>query len=422
MRRFCYILLILSCFLYSKAAYSQEVRDSVRIYFRQGFSILDSSIGDNQAELNRIADSLATSYADSVYQLKNIVVIGGASPEGSIQLNKRLSERRANVLFDYLSRYGSLSASNKNFVYLGRDWQGLLNLVKADDKIPYKDEVVALIEDIIITQDNSAQISHDGHNRLMSLRDGEPYRYMYRVLFPKLRASHIVLSYNKISNVNKYQSVGQEINIPVRELKFPELAFAPIPVKTPSRPFYMGVRSNILSDVLLLPNIGVEFYLGGKTSVAANWTYAWWKSDSRKWYSRNYGGDIALRKWLGQKAKEKPLTGHHIGPYAQVFTYDFLVNETGYMAGEPGGDIFDRANFAVGLEYGYSLPIARRLNIDFSVGIGYLWGKYYEYTPIDDCYVWQATKKHRYFGPTKAEISLVWLIGQNNVNIRKGGK
>ena len=84
-----------------------------------------------------------------------------------------------------------------------------------------------------------------------------------------------------------------------------------------------------------------------------------------------------------------------------------------------GGNIFDRASWSVGAEYGYSLPIAHRFNIDFSLGVGYMWGKYYEYIPIDDCYVWQATKMRRWFGPTKAEVSFVWLI---NANIAKGGR
>lgn len=417
------MLLILLGLLYPRTAYSQEVRDSVKIYFRQGSSALDMSIGNNQAELNRIADKMATSYADSIYQLKRIVVIGGASPEGDVMLNKGLSERRANVLFDYLSHYGSLTADDKNFVYLGRDWQGLLDLVQDDDKVPYREEVIDLIEDITIKQDDNAQVSHDGHNRLWNLRDGVPYKYMYRELFPKLRASHVILLYSRIPNPNMNLPIAQNINMPAWERESQALAPVPVPVpvKKLSRPFYMGVRSNMLSDVVLLPNIGVEFYLGGRTSIVANWTYAWWKSDIRKWYSRDYGGDIVLRMWFGRKAKEKPLTGHHLGPYAQVFTYDFLVKGKGYIAGEPGGDIFDRANYAAGLEYGYSLPVARRLNIDFSLGVGYMCGKCYEYTPIDDCYVWQSTKIHRYFGPTKVEISLVWLIGRSNVNIGKGG-
>lgn len=99
-----------------------------------------------------------------------------------------------------------------------------------------------------------------------------------------------------------------------------------------------------------------------------------------------------MRYWLGKKANEKPLTGHHIGIYGQAFTYDFEWGGKGYMGGEPGGTLWDKTNYAAGVEYGYSLPVANRLNIDFTLGVGYWGGKYYEYIPLDGHYVWQATK------------------------------
>ena len=91
------------------------------------------------------------------------------------------------------------------------------------------------------------------------------------------------------------------------------------------------------------------------------------------------------------------------------------------MGGMPGRNLWDRCNWMAGIEYGYSLPIARRLNLDFTLGLGYLEGKLIEYVPEDNHYVWQKTKKLHWFGPTKAEISLVWLIGCGNENNRKGG-
>ena len=166
--------------------------------------------------------------------------------------------------------------------------------------------------------------------------------------------------------------------------------------------------------MLAIPNIGIEFYLGKNWSASANWHYAWWKTDRKHWYWRTYGGDVALRKWFGSKANEKPLTGHHIGVYGQMVTYDFETGNRGYLG--------DRWTFGGGIEYGYSLPIKKRLNIDFTLGVGYLGGEYKEYLPMDDCYVWQATKDRKWFGPTKAEISLVWLLGKGNTNITRGGK
>lgn len=189
----------------------------------------------------------------------------------------------------------------------------------------------------------------------------------------------------------------------------------------PCKPFYMGIKTNMLYDVAAIPNIGAEFYLGANFSVVANWEYSWWKSDKKAWYWRSYGGDVALRYWMGKAAKEKPLTGHHLGLYGQMITYDVEVGGRGYIADSGFGK--DKAanpnlgwNWTAGLEYGYSLPIARRLNIDFTLGVGYHWGYFMEYLPIDGHYVWQATKRRQYIGPTKLEVSLVWLIGCDNFN------
>lgn len=89
---------------------------------------------------------------------------------------------------------------------------------------------------------------------------------------------------------------------------------------------------------------------------------------------------------------------------------------------KPGGTLWDKLNYAIGVEYGYSLPISRRLNLDFTLGVGYWGGEYHEYIPSDGHYVWQSTKQRHWFGPTKAEVSLIWLIGRGNYNEKKGGK
>lgn len=188
------------------------------------------------------------------------------------------------------------------------------------------------------------------------------------------------------------------------------------------RPFYMALKTNLLYDVALVPNIGAEFYVGRGWSIGGNWMYAWWKSDKRHNYWRMYGGELDIRKYFGRRASEKPLTGHHLGLYGQIFTYDFETGGRGYMGGKPGGTLWDRMNYAVGLEYGYSLPVGRRLNLDFTVGVGYWGGEYQKYLPEDGHYVWTETRQRHWFGPTKAEISLVWLLGRGNYNAKKGGK
>ena len=173
-------------------------------------------------------------------------------------------------------------------------------------------------------------------------------------------------------------------------------------VSVAKSPYVFAAKTNLLYDAIAIPNVGVEFTFGKGWTAGLNWMYAWWHTDRKHRYWRTYGGDLYVRKWLGKQNKKRVLSGHHIGLYAQMLTYDFEWGGRGYLG--------EKWSYGGGLEYGYSLPIAKRLNLDFTVGIGYLGGEYMEYDPIDGCYVWQYTKRRNWWGPTKAEVSLVWIL------------
>ena len=426
MRRLLYILII--CMFSLSVAAQTMWTDSVKIYFKQSRINYVPTLHGNQSALDKIADSLAIVGGDtSLYRLRRIHVVGAASPEGSIRFNKWLSEQRAATLFNYLTSNGtflsSVADSVKTHEFLGRDWRGLLRMVQNDYNTPSRDEVIALLNDIIST-DGAVIDGVDPLIRLKCLAGGKPYLYMYRKMFPELRASKVVLWFDRVPNPFNAPSIAPRLApLSLSYAPVPEISVnaVPQPRKAPS-PFYMSLRTNMLYDLGLVPNIGADFYLGKNFSLSAFWTYAWWKTDRKHWYWRTYGGDVALRYWFGKAAAAKPLTGHHIGIYAQALTYDFEFGNKGYMAGQPGGNIFDQANLGAGIEYGYSLPITPRLNLDFTASVGYMGGKCWEYVAEDDCYVWQRTKKTRWFGPTKLEVSLVWLIGKANINLGKGGK
>ena len=396
--------------------------DTVKVYFRQGRTELDFSRHANSGLVQRIDEIMNRADADSASVLRGITVIGAASPEGSEAINRRLSERRAHRLFDYFSSSFSVPDTLLTFRFLGRDWAGLRSLVEGDADVPYRTEVLCLLDGILAEQSGDKRGAGDPLLRLKRLKNGVPYRYMYRELFPELRASTLEVSYERVPSP-VYIEPEQVYIEPVDTVGGDTVPAGTVVVEEKHcRPFYMDLRTNMLYDVAAVPNIGVEFYLGGNISVGANWQYAWWKTDRKHRYWRTYGGDVNVRWWFGSAAHGKPLTGHHLGVYGQVLTYDFEWGGKGCLGGKPGGTLWDKMNWGVGLEYGYSLPVAKRFNIDFTLGVGYLTGEYQEYRPVDGCYVWQATKQRHWFGPTKAEISLVWLIGCDNYNRRKGGE
>lgn len=175
------------------------------------------------------------------------------------------------------------------------------------------------------------------------------------------------------------------------------------------------LTTNMLYDAALVPNIGVGMSVTDRITVMADWMCAWWSNRDKRRYWRIYGGDIEARYRIGKRSGHSPLAGHHVGVYCSMACYDFQAGRS------HKGVLSDKYNYAMGVSYTYSMPVATRLNIDFSLGIGYLWGSYKKHIPIDDCDVWLSTHKMGWFGPTRAEVSLVWLIGNSITNSRKGG-
>lgn len=408
------------CLLSSSSGVAQRVivSDSVTINFRKSEMVLDKNFKQNDNALSVICNHLSDfSNPDSAMVLKRIYVAGSASPEGSVEINRHLSEGRAKSIFDYLGQLYSLPDSLTTFEFVGRDWSRLLMLVEADDAVPYRGEALEVIRKIISERDNGLR---EDITPLKRLRGGMTYRYLYDNMFPSLRESKLVVSYERPQRKRVENFEAEEMNVPVVEVVVEPLASDSLVVEeNKCRPFYMDIHTNMLYDIAAVPNIGLEFYMGRNFSASINWMYAWWSNDARHRYWRVYGGDVTVRYWFGSASHEKPLTGHHVGIYGQALTYDFEFGGKGYMGGLPHGTLWDRCNYGGGLEYGYSLPVARRLNVDFTLGVGYLGGEYREYRPVNDKYIWLTTKKRNWFGPTKAEVSLVWLIGCDNFNRRK---
>ncbi len=400
--------------------FAESEKDSVKVHFHVSEINIDRSYGGNGATLDSIFSKLtADSISGPTHRLVGVNVYGAASPEGSVEINRHLSEKRAEAIFNEFRTRGFLNDSAANFRYLGRDWKGLISEVEADENVPYKNDVLILLGQITSQNPPTHPLA-----QLKALHNGEPYSYLFSKIFPDLRASRLIVEYERLWP----HIIIPDINLDSPSTT-PELSAALIPspfdyhadVKE-DRPFYMDLKTNMLYDALLLPNIGAEFYIGKNFSLTADWMYGWWDRDRSHYYWRAYGGNMGARWWFGKKAHEKPLTGHHIGLFAGVITYDFELGKGGIMGGLPNKTLWDRCNFISGIEYGYSLPVTRRLNIDFSIALGYMGGKYLKYEPKYGFYIWQSTHRLHWFGPTKAEISLVWLIGHDNYNRSKGGR
>lgn len=181
------------------------------------------------------------------------------------------------------------------------------------------------------------------------------------------------------------------------------------------RPLF-ALKTNLLSDAALMPDIEVEVPIGRRWSVNGEYMFPWWLFEGGKYSLQILMGGLEGRYWLGSRANRESrdvLTGHFLGLYAGGGKYDLQWKENGYQ-----GEFF----IAAGISYGYARKIARNLRLEFNIGIGMLRTDYRHYHARDNyqTLLWQENGKYTWFGPTKAKISLVWLLSRK-VKVQKGG-
>lgn len=262
------------------AAEREVLSDTLRtaIYFHQGYSLLDTALRDNGQSLRRFVSRCRAVLDDPDRGIRAVRIVAGASPEGTPLFNQRLSERRAATLRGYL--VGRLPELDSLITIdaRGEDYLGLTLLVEADRNVPYRDEVLSILRE---RQEPVAPGSRDARkSRLIGLRGGEPWRYMYRNLFPTLRSAGN-------STVCEIEVLRRPVVTPdtvpdtVPEPPEPEAVDTAAVAVAPRerRDLFVSVSTNGLYDLALVPNIGVEVSLGRRWSVAGHWMYAWWKTD-----------------------------------------------------------------------------------------------------------------------------------------------
>lgn len=170
---------------------------------------------------------------------------------------------------------------------------------------------------------------------------------------------------------------------------------------------FYAIKTNLLHDVAITPDIGAEIWFdGGRVSVAAETVWAWWSNDARHQYWRVRGGWLEVRRWLGKDGVVA--RGHHVGIYGMMIDFDFEFGGRGVRS--PGG------MWGAGFSYGYSLPVSPRLHLDFNLRVGYDRGDVMKYKPMCGTYVCTGRDDRFYFGPTAVEVTLVWFPGRGKKN------
>ena len=185
----------------------------------------------------------------------------------------------------------------------------------------------------------------------------------------------------------------------------------------------LGIKSNLLYDATSTINLGVEFALSDKLTLDISGNFNPWIFPQEK---VNASGavisrhDAIIKHWMIQPEVRwwlcENFNGHFFGMHLQGGQMN--VGGLTCMPAEwvEKGIRRNRVEgwFAgTGVAYGYHWILGNRLSLEFSLGVGYIYLKYdkfINYSSVSNPPKDENAYKMHFFGPTKAGISLIYMI------------
>lgn len=170
----------------------------------------------------------------------------------------------------------------------------------------------------------------------------------------------------------------------------------------------VGIKTNILPDAALSPNLGVEIGLAHNWSLDVTGELNLWPIKEHYW--KHWLIQPEARYWLCDK-----LAGHFFGLHAMTgqFNLGNIKNGIDFL-GTHFSDLSDYRYqgwaYGAGIAYGYAWVLGKHWNLEAELGIGYLHSKYTKYSCATCGKKIKGNLHHNYFGPTKLALNFEYIF------------
>jgi hypothetical protein len=370
--------------------------DRYALYYYHDRIDLQEDYLDNAMQMARIKDMLLHSP-----HIDSIAIYAYSSPEGSPKWNNWLAVKRAEAakafILSNLSNDSILQPENIILHPMGENWEGLYEELYANYHLLNRVAALRIMKAKVGTETKKW--------RLQNLDGGYTYTWIIRNHMPRLRVATWICVY-----VQKPDFVAPVIEdykpdlgtIRIDTLPLPELL--PMPVMEKRKSTMFALKTNLLYDAVTALNAEVEVPIGKRFSVMVEDVFPWWKAgpNGNKYCLQMWTMSVEPRWWFYRKGMNDRLQGHFVAPYVMSGKYDLQWDTSICYRGY---------GWSAGLTYGYSMPLCKWLNMEFSMSIGYLSASYQHYQPSPDYeHLYKDPDnagRMTYVGPTKVKVSLV---------------
>lgn len=325
------------------------------------------SFGNNRATIDSLTTLVSAVNSDTLMSLDSVHVWGTASPDGRVNSNLALADRRMNSLADYLS--DSVGVPSGLIVRRGSlvSWDEF-RAIAAEGKIPMSQRVYQIAS---TGSDNSQADVSRRMARLKSLDNGRVWRVLARDIFPRLRRGAVV----SITTREVATSPAAPDTVPVSDSE-PEPEPEPEPVEvvetlpaaprplTPSCIRGWRISTNVPALGMAIANISGHYDFACRWSAALSLYYSGWNYGTSTRKFRTFIFRPEVRYWLRDGHSGLFVDGH-----LSMAAYNFAMPSWHYRVQDVDGD---HPALGGGIGIGYRLPIglSGRWAVEAQLGAG----------------------------------------------------
>lgn len=177
----------------------------------------------------------------------------------------------------------------------------------------------------------------------------------------------------------------------------------------------IAIKNNLAYDAINTPNLSLEFGLGSKYTldVQGGTNFFWYKRDAQdpKYTTKKWSHWLVqpeFRYWTCETFNGLFFGAHLLGGQMNVggISLPFILQNKNQMMKEHR---YEGYFYGGGLSVGYQYALASRWNIEGSIGLGYARVHYDKFKCVN-CGNKLGSGTADYLGPTKATISIVYLL------------
>ena len=408
------------------------------------FPVNQWTLPQDNSLLNELEQNVIPQLNLDSLQLVKMIFRGTASPEGPIQLNSTLGQRRAQALYDFMAERMTYRMADSLLTIDNsiEDYASLCLMMRRAADPDYE-----LVQNLVNEYGDSPSILK---NKLHAERNGMLWASLLKTYFPQLRTARFFMVLRKV-RVSTEVPLTEVTEIAVDSVA-PEIPVVPAsPVILP-RCEVLSIKTNLLLDGAYMPgydrwcpipNVAIEYYpKRGHFTFGASFDMPWWQHyDEHKYFQlRNY--QLETRYYLnGHRAHidtearalhgtyKSAFSGFYLQAYAHAGIFGICFDANRGWVGEGAG---------AGIGLGYVIPFTRKGHWRLELGLqaGFFRCKYdpYQYEdPVNPAYhdnlyyyKWmlkpELFKKRQYrwnwLGPTRVGITLTYDLLYHRINKR----